>query len=257
MTTVPETFRTCPPHWFWFTSYNLILQLLTVLLRWRSRWSSDLKEAFEGRRGIWHRLEQALADRCWEQPLIWFHVASAGEWLQAQPVIKRCAAQGAQCFLTYSSINARRWFERREESPAELLAHDFLPLDRPTSAYRLLGLIQPSRIVWVSYDLWPNLVWAASRRGIPQLLISGIVHASSQRNKGRLTRLFYRNIYRCLEGMYMVSEADRERIARVVPEHPGLSGAFRRRPGPGPKYRKKTHINCTYGLKKHAKTHIN
>ena len=74
---------------------------------------------------------------------------------------------------------------------------DFLPVDKINNVRRLLGLMQPSRLVWVSYDLWPNLVWESHRQGIPQSLISGIVHAGSL--TGQLTfcagRSFYRSLY--------------------------------------------------------------
>ena len=101
-----------------------------------------------------------------KKTLVWFHVASAGEWLQAQPVIQRCAEQGVQCVLTYTSINARRWFDKQKETPPGVLIHEFIPLDRPGNAKKFLDLLRPSKIVWVSYDLWPNHVWEAARRGI-------------------------------------------------------------------------------------------
>ena len=57
----------------------------------------------------WKRMAYAISFREWQKPLVWLHVASAGEFLQAQPVIKKCVKEGAECLLTYSSINAYRW----------------------------------------------------------------------------------------------------------------------------------------------------
>ena len=163
-----------PPR-FWFICYNLILQLFSRLIRIRSRNDPDLQEALEGRRNLWERLEASLKSRNPGKPLVWFHVASAGEWLQAQPVIRRLSEKEVQCVLTYTSINARRWFWKRKETPPGVLVHEFIPLDTPSNAKRLLDLMAPDKIVWVSYDLWPNHIWEAAHRRIPQLLISGIV----------------------------------------------------------------------------------
>ena len=105
-----------PPR-FWFICYNLILQLFSGLIRIRSRNDPALQEALEGRRNLWKGLETSLKSRNPGKPLVWFHVASAGEWLQAQPVIRRLSENGVQCVLTYTSINARRWFRKRKETP--------------------------------------------------------------------------------------------------------------------------------------------
>lgn len=211
-----------PPR-FWFICYNLILQLFSGLIRIRSRNDPDLQEALEGRRNLWERLEASLKSRNPGKPLVWFHVASAGEWLQAQPVIRRLSEKEVQCVLTYTSINARRWFGKRKETPPGVLVHEFIPLDTPGNAKRLLDLMAPDKIVWVSYDLWPNHVWEAAHRGIPQLLISGIVHQASARSTNFIVQKFYRTLYNRLEQIMLVSDADLERVRQVVPEHPGLS----------------------------------
>ena len=76
-----------------------------------------------------------------------------------------------------------------------LLAAEFLPLDLILNVRRLLGLLQPSRLIWVSYDLWPNLGWEAHRQKIPQSLVSGIVHASSLRTVSFAGRSLFRTLY--------------------------------------------------------------
>ena len=200
--------------------YNLVLlPLLRIVVRVKARKDSRIREGLERRREVWERLGTALGERDWQKPLLWFHVASAGELLQAQPVISRCAAEEWQCVLTYSSVNALRWVERMGGVP-DVLAADFLPEDTMFHARRLLGLIQPSGIVHVSYDLWPNLIWEAQRQGIPQGLISALVHAGSAREAKWHGRAFYRSLYEALEFAGAVAETDRSRILRSAPQHP-------------------------------------
>ena len=166
-------------------------------------------------------MEEAVSKRDWQKPLLWFHVASAGEFLQAQPLIVRCTAEGAECVLTFSSINAFRWIQRTGHTETQhLLAIDFLPVDKISNVRRLLGLIQPSRLVWVSYDLWPNLVWETYRQGIPQSLVSGIIHAGSLRTSFFAGRSFYHSLYECLEQILTVSEEDSQRVLSAIPDHP-------------------------------------
>ena len=207
---------------FWFLTYNLILlPLLSGIVRIFASYNSKISESIEKREGLWERLEVAVSKRDWQKPLLWFHVASAGEFLQAQPLIVRCIAEGAECVVTYSSVNAYHWLQRPAQTETQnLLAAEFLPVDKIHNIRSLLGLLQPSRLVWVSYDLWPNLVWEAHRQGIPQSLISGIIHAGSLRTVNFIGRSFYHSLYECLEHILTVSEADSQRVLSAIPNHP-------------------------------------
>jgi len=207
---------------YWFVVYNLfVLPILSVVVKILSLFRRNIRESLEKRKGLWERLESSVSNRDWQKPLLWFHVASAGELLQAQPLIERCSAKGSECVLTYSSINAFRWLEQhRQKEILNLLAVEFLPFDLISNVRRLLGLLQPSRLIWVSYDLWPNLVWEAHRQKVPQSLVSGIVHASSLRTANFVGRSFFRSIYECLDQILTVSEADRQRVLSAFPDHP-------------------------------------
>ena len=207
---------------FWFLTYNLILlPLLSGIVRIFASYNSKISESIEKREGLWERLEVAVSKRDWQKPLLWFHVASAGEFLQAQPLIDRCIAEGAECVVTFSSVNAFHWLQRPDQTETQnLLAAEFLPVDKIHNIRSLLGLLQPSRLVWVSYDLWPNLVWEAHRQGIPQSLISGIIHAGSLRTVNFIGRSFYHSLYECLEHILTVSEADSQRVLSAIPDHP-------------------------------------
>jgi 3-deoxy-D-manno-octulosonic-acid transferase len=207
---------------FWFLTYNLILlPLLSGIVRIFASYNSKISESIEKREGLWERLEVAVSKRDWQKPLLWFHVASAGEFLQAQPLIVRCITEGAECVVTFSSVNAFHWLQRPDQTESQnLLAAEFLPVDKIHNIRCLLGLLQPSRLVWVSYDLWPNLVWEAHRQGIPQSLISGIIHAGSLRTVNFIGRSFYHSLYECLEHILTVSEADSQRVLSAIPDHP-------------------------------------
>ncbi len=207
---------------FWFLTYNLILlPLLSGIVKIFASYNSKISESIEKREGLWERLEVAVSKRDWQKPLLWFHVASAGEFLQAQPLIVRCIAEGAECVVTYSSVNAYHWLQRPAQTETQnLLAAEFLPVDKIHNIRHLLGLLQPSRLVWVSYDLWPNLVWETYRQGIPQSLVSGIIHAGSLRTVNFIGRSFYHSLYECLEHILTVSEADSQRVLSAIPDHP-------------------------------------
>jgi len=180
----------------------------------------NVKAALAGRRGLWQRLEGQIAHRNPSKPLIWFHVASAGEFLQAQPVMERCIQNGFECAVTFTSVNGMKWAEKTRFSPGQRpLAIEYLPLDSSRNMRRLLKTLQPSVIVYVAYDLWPNLIWEANERGIPQYLISAAIAPRSRRLTSSAARSFYRTLYACLDGIFTVTDADRERFLLAHPDH--------------------------------------
>ena len=195
--------------------------MLSGMVKFLVAFNSKLSDSLNKREGLWERMEEAVSKRDWQKPLLWFHVASAGEFLQAQPMISRCIEEGAECVVTYSSINAFHWLQRPAQTETQnLLAAEFLPVDKIHNVYRLLGLLQPSRLVWVSYDLWPNLVWETYRQRIPQSLVCCIIHARSLRNTLFVGRSFYHSLYECQEHILTVSEADSKRVLSAAPKHP-------------------------------------
>jgi 3-deoxy-D-manno-octulosonic-acid transferase len=183
----------------------------------------NVKEALVGRRGLWQRLDGQMARRNHSKPLIWFHVASAGEFLQAQPVMERCNQGGFQCAVTFTSVNGMKWVRRTSFSPGQRpVVIEYLPLDSASNMQRLLDRLQPSVIVYVAYDLWPNLIWTAQKKGIPQYLVSAAIQPRSRRLASSCARSFYRTLYAGLDGIFTVTEDDRQRFLSTCHDHPNI-----------------------------------
>ena len=197
--------------------------LMEVVAPLIARNNQNLQAGLQGRQGLWQRLEQQLAGHDPNKPLIWFHVASAGEFLQAQPVLERCLQQGLQCAVTYTSVNGYKWLQRtkfpQEQRP---LVTEYLPLDTVSNMRRFLRVLKPTAIVYIRYDLWPNLVWEAHDAGIPQYLISATIQPQTKRFTSLLGRSLYRSLYACLDGIFTVTEEDRQRFLVTNPEHPNI-----------------------------------
>ena len=102
------------------------------------------------------------------------------------------------------------------------LVKDYLPLDTRGNMQKILLLLQPSALVYVQYDLWPNLIWEAHAAGVPQFLISATIQPKSKRYTSALSRSLYRTLYACLDGIFCVTEDDRQRFRSTNPEHPNI-----------------------------------
>lgn len=146
------------------------------------------------------------------QPRFWLHAASAGELEQARPLLAGLRARHpeAALLLTLSSISARAAGERVTEADRVLP----LPLDSPRAMRRLLAAFAPAAVIAVKWDLWPNLVLEAERRGVPVLLLGGVLGADSGRARWP-GRLLAAPLHRRLAGIGAASETDARAFAAL------------------------------------------
>ena len=74
-------------------------------------------------------MDQALQKRGWNLPLLWLHAASAGEILQAEPIIRQFEKENVQLVLSYTSVNAKVGWKMGLPSYQILYLEDYLPID--------------------------------------------------------------------------------------------------------------------------------
>lgn len=117
-------------------------------------------------------------------PLLWLHAASVGETLSILPLIEAlgAAAPGLSFLVTTGTLTSATLLGRRlPPGLASRVSHRFVPLDVPAWVARFLDGWRPDAAVFVESELWPNLIAAADRRGIPLALVNGRMSAASGR----------------------------------------------------------------------------
>lgn len=115
-------------------------------------------------------------------PLLWLHGASVGEALSLLPLIEAVAAAApeAQFLLTTGTVtSARLAMERLPPALRARVRHRYAPLDVPRWVRRFLDGWRPDAAVFVDSDLWPNRIFALSRRGVPMALVNARISPRS------------------------------------------------------------------------------
>ncbi|MCA3281102.1 MAG: 3-deoxy-D-manno-octulosonic acid transferase [Roseomonas sp.] len=119
--------------------------------------------------------------------LVWCHAASNGETLSLLPLLEALARQDrALSFLvTTGTVTSARLLEQRlSPELAPRTQHRFLPLDVPRWVARFLDGWRPDLAVIVESELWPNMLAAAGKRGVPMALINARMSARSAQSWG-------------------------------------------------------------------------
>lgn len=154
-------------------------------------------------------------------PLIWLHAASVGEVLSIFPVVERLIARpGLRVLLTTGTVTSAELVERRIRAmdAVRRVEHRFIPLDVPTWVDRFLDLWQPSAGGIVESEIWPNLLRATQRRGVPMLLINARLSPRSF-NRWRLFSPVARRLLRMFIEIEAQTDADAQRFRALGVSH--------------------------------------
>jgi 3-deoxy-D-manno-octulosonic-acid transferase len=194
--------------------YSLAWLLATPLVVAYLLWRSLRQPAYRAHWGERFGLHPRRTD---DRPLIWIHAVSVGETRAAQPLVRALAAAhpDASILLTCMTPTGR-------ETGAELFAgplgarfaQAYLPYDYAGAPRRFLRAWRPSIGLLMETELWPNLMAAAEREGIPTALVNARLSERSLARGLRQRRLI-EPAARRLACVLAQSQADAQRIARL------------------------------------------
>lgn len=202
-----------------FYNYFLI-PLAQIILPLVSLFLPKIQEIRIQQKNIWDRIDLKLKNLPENRKHILFHVSSAGEFLQAKPVIESLKKTNPDIliFLTYVSPSAIKW----TQNFLDLDFVEFFPIDTKGNVKKLLSLIKPDAIIFVKFDLWPNLIHQASLLKIPLFLVSATLTETSKRFQWKPARYFFKHIYDQLTKILTVSQTDADLFKLTNSNHTGI-----------------------------------
>ena len=200
---------------FWKFAYNAFaVPAMFVGFRCAGCCNPKIREGIKGRKRVFAELTNRLQTARHLEKTAWFHFTSVGEFEQAKPLIEAIYAE-TRIVLTFFSPSVAPNAQSYPYADAAV----YLPLDTPRNAERLIRLIEPSLIVFSKFDIWPNLVWKASKHNIPIIVVAGTLHAASKR-LSRFAKPFFRSVHRYIRVHCAISEADAARFQELCsPAH--------------------------------------
>jgi 3-deoxy-D-manno-octulosonic-acid transferase len=106
--------------------------------------------------------------------------------------------------------------EAVEQRLAGIAEHRYAPLDYPWAVQAALRAIRPSVYVFVETELWPNLLRALRRRGVPVIMANGRVSSRSYaRQRLPLVRSLFRDLLRQVSFILVQSNRDADRLVAL------------------------------------------
>ncbi len=191
-----------------YLAYNaLFVPTASALIRLAAPFNAKLKRGLKERAHVWSRLETSASTL---QGCVWVHAASAGEVEQARPLLRALRARYPET-ATLLTVFSPSGYDHAV-SRAECDHVEYLPYDTPGATRRMIDLLKPRALVFISFDCWPNLVWAARRANVPAVLLNANFHRRSGRLRPGVSG-FYRGVFDCLSTIGCIADDDRSRFA--------------------------------------------
>jgi 3-deoxy-D-manno-octulosonic-acid transferase len=145
------------------------------------------------------------------RPVIWLHCVSVGEAQAARPLAERLLEKFPSHALVVSTITLTGQRVAREVFGRAAVSVFYFPFDWAWCVRRALRSVNPSAVLIMETELWPNFLRECRRRSLPVALVNGRLSDTSFRRYRWIAR-FTSRIVGCLELALMQSEADAQRI---------------------------------------------
>ena len=190
-----------------YLAYSLLLSLgLLVLIPYFLYQALAHGKYLEGLRQRFGSLPPITGQR----PLIWLHCVSVGETQAARPLVERLKREFPNHALAISTIT-----RTGQKLAADVFSHAdavfYFPFDWRWSVRRALRAVNPSVVLLMETELWPNFLRECKKRQIPVALVNGRISRQSYRRYSSI-KFFLKRVLESVDVAVMQSDADASRL---------------------------------------------
>lgn len=117
---------------------------------------------------------------------LWIHSVSVGETVAAAPLVRQLQEKYPELQIFISTMTPTG-SDRVRELFADSVFHRYIPYDLPGATRRIIKQLQPSLLILMETELWPNLIHYSHKRGVKILLANARLSEKSAAGYGRFS----------------------------------------------------------------------
>ena len=186
---------------------TVALPLASLYLMWRSRRQPAYRDYWD-ERFAWGNYPLRTS-----RPRVWIHAVSVGETNAAKPLLEAMLAAWPDCdvILTHMTPTGRDAGRKLVRLAPGRIHQCYLPYDAPYAVEKFVRQTRPTLGVIMETEVWPNLMDACSRRGIPVVLANARESEKSRRQAERVIDVM-RPAFGAFSAVLAQSDEDRVRL---------------------------------------------
>ncbi len=152
------------------TLYSAALLFLRLGFRLAAFVNPKAKEFVHGRKNLF---EQLIASwKVTDQPIVWVHCASLGEFEQGRPIIEALKQTYPTVKILLTFFSPSGYTVRKNYDKADYVC--YLPWDTAHNAKKFISIVKPTLAIFVKYEFWFHYTTCLKKNNIPILSISSI-----------------------------------------------------------------------------------
>lgn len=173
-----------------------------------SAWNPKAKQWIHGRRGWLPALHQKIGP---DEPVIWFHCSSLGEFEQGRPLIEETRKRFPEHRILLSFFSPSGYEKRKAYEGADHVM--YLPLDTARNARVLTGALRLEMVLFIKYEFWYHFLHRLRKQETPLYLVSGIFRPGQLffRWYGR----WYRRFLECFTHIFVQQESSKDLLRSI------------------------------------------
>lgn len=199
--------------WFLNLVYCGLLLLFSPVILFRAIWQGKYRQGWS------EKFLGRVAPRTSTGPAIWLHAVSVGEVLVLRTILPRLreAIPGGEFWISTTTQTGHAVAVEKYPDCQVI----YFPLDFTWAVRNALARVNPSLIVLVELELWPNFIRQAAVQSIPLVLINGRMSEKSFRGYRRI-RWLMSGLWRGFARIAVQTEEYRRRLEQLGAPHERL-----------------------------------
>ncbi len=150
--------------------YNFSVLVFGFFIRIYAVFSPKAKKWVVGRKN-WQETLDSIPK---SDKICWFHCASLGEFDQGLDLMFALKERDPSCLIVVSffSPSGMDHYQKRRNCVDYAV---YLPLDTPKNAAIFIQKLQPTYAIFIKYEFWANVIFAAKKQGVVLLSVATLL----------------------------------------------------------------------------------
>jgi len=200
--------------------YSLFIFLYDIALHVAAPFNPKAKQMLQGRKLAFSTLKEKISP---QDNVLWFHLASLGEFEQGRPLIEKCKVQYPEHKILLTFFSPSGYQIRKNYPLADCVI--YLPSDSCANARQFMRLAHPQMAFFVKYEFWYNFIIEAKACGAKLFQVSLISRQSQYFFKpyGR----WFASKLRLFDYFFVQNQRTQQLLASIGIKNASISGDTR------------------------------